>query len=253
MRSVLPTLPVEPGDVLGGRFEIEECVGEGGAGSVFRARDRLLGGEVVALKILRADRAADKKWVERFQREVKVAREIQHPNVCRVFDFARLDGHWTLTMEYAEGGTLRDVLERRSAVLGKQSVVIPLKDLPQHTNPLADARAVCAGIAAIHAVGIIHRDITPGNVLRLGDGRLVISDFGLAIGEKDETTFHGGTVKYMAPEVLNRAPADQRADVWQLGYLLHEILFRAHPQWRHDGDRMILESPVDQHGSCPRS
>ncbi|HEY0869513.1 MAG TPA: serine/threonine-protein kinase, partial [Acidothermaceae bacterium] len=233
--------PLEPGVILDRRYAIEACVGEGGSGFVFRAFDRTLA-QRIALKVLHPDLAADKSWIKRLKREVRVAREIQHPNVCRVFDLGHADGHWFVTMEYATDGSLRQVLDARSAMFR------PLKKLPIAglAARFADAQAVCAGLAAIHSVGIVHRDITPGNVLRMNDGRLVITDFGLAISAKDVTTFHGGTPKYMAPELLERKPADQRSDVWQLGYLLHEIIFQRHPDWTHIGDRVVLRSPAHE-------
>lgn len=235
---VLPPPPtLEAGFILGGRYELEESLGTGGAGRVYRANDRYVK-TTVAVKVLRGDRAVDKKWIERLAREVRVAREIRHPNVCRVYEFGQADGYWYLTMEYADGGTLQDALYKRSAMRIKKGVI------PKPRDPLADARAVCAGLAAIHTVGIVHRDVTPGNVLR-SDGRLLLTDFGLAIGEKEETTFHGGTPRYMAPEVTQGLPADQRSDVYQLGYLLHEILFHKHPSWSHDEKgRRMLKSPA---------
>ncbi len=233
--------PLEPGVIVDRRYEIESCVGEGGSGFVFRAFDRTLG-QRIALKVLHPDLAGDKSWIKRLKREVKVAREIQHPNVCRVFDLGHADGHWFLTMEYAAGGSFRQVLDARSMMLR------PLQKIAEvsFASRFADAQAVCAGVAAIHSVGIVHRDITPGNVLRMEDDRLVITDFGLAIRAKDTTTFHGGTPKYMAPELLERKPADQRSDVWQLGYLIHEIIFDRHPQWTHSGDRVVLRSPAHE-------
>jgi hypothetical protein len=188
----------------------------------------------------RSDLASDKSWIKRLKREVRVAREIQHPNVCRVFDLGHADGHWFVTMEYAAGGSFRQVLDARSMMLR------PLMKLSASpfAGRFADAQSVCAGLAAIHSVGIVHRDITPGNVLRMEDDRLVITDFGLAIKAKDVTTFHGGTPKYMAPELLERKPADQRSDVWQLGYLIHEIIFQRHPDWTRTGDRVVLSSPA---------
>ena len=193
-KSTLPSRPggpiqreatgIKAGAVLDSRFQIEATIGEGGSGQVFRAWDRVLG-EPIALKILRPDRAKEKSWIKRLAREVKVARAIRHPNVCRVFDLGKADGHWFVSMELAPGGTLRDTLTAGKA-----------RGLAER---LADARAVSAGLAAIHMVGITHRDVTPQNVLRMGDGHLVLSDFGLAI-EGADTTVHGGTPRYMAPE-----------------------------------------------------
>jgi tetratricopeptide (TPR) repeat protein len=180
-------------------------------------------------------------WIKRMRREVKVARAIEHANVCRVFDFNSADGYWFITMDLAPGGSLRDVLDKRSGLVRARDLVSD----PLLPDKLGDARAVCAGLSAIHAVGIVHRDVTPGNVLRMADGRLVITDFGLAVRPEEVTTFHGGTPRYMAPEVIAKQPADQRSDVWQLGMLLHEILFGRYPRWDHDGDRVALRLPAD--------
>src|SRR5215471_16088901 len=131
-----------PGSLLDGRYQIEATLGQGGSGTVVRAWDRVLG-EPIAVKILHPDRAAERSWIRRLAREVKVARAIRHPNVCRVFDLGHADGHWFVTMELATGGSLRERLQAGAAR--------PLADR------LAEARALCAGLAAIHAVGIIHR------------------------------------------------------------------------------------------------
>ncbi len=218
---------VKAGSVLDSRFQIEATIGEGGSGQVFRAWDRVLG-EPIALKILRPDRAKEKSWIKRLAREVKVARAIRHPNVCRVFDLGNADGHWFVSMELAPGGTLRDTFTANET-----------RGMPER---LADARAVSAGLAAIHMVGITHRDVTPQNVLRMGDGHLVLSDFGLAI-EGTDTTVQGGTPRYMAPETAMGQRPDQRSDVWQLGSILHELLFDRRPEWDVTSKGIVLREP----------
>jgi tetratricopeptide (TPR) repeat protein len=225
---------LQVGALLDGRYEIRSAIGAGGAGRVYRAHDRVLG-EEVAVKVLHPARAAHGKWIRRMAREVRVARAIRHPNVCRVFDLGQADGFCFVTMELAEGGTLRELLRARGAEDAATGTAF--------AACLPDARAVCAGLAAIHAAGITHRDVTPGNVLRMRDGRLVISDFGLAVGVDETTTLHGGTPQYMAPEVLAGAAADARADVWQLGMVLHQILFGRRPEWEHGGGRISLKRP----------
>ena len=215
--------PLERGTVLGGRYEVDSPLGKGGAGQVFRAFDRFLK-EHVALKVLRPERAADRSWIKRLAREVKIARLIRHRNLCRVYELGHEDGHWFITMELAEGGTLRDLLNDRDRSLG-----------------LPEAHAVCAGLATLHALGIAHRDVTPQNILRMSDGRLVISDFGLAVAEGENTTFFGGTPRYMPPEVNVGERADLRSDVYQLGLVLHEIVFGRRPEW--DG-KLTPKSPL---------
>ena len=229
-RKDAPVLALAAGAVLDARYQIEAVIGEGGSGKVFRAWDRVLG-EPVAVKILHPARAAEKSWIKRLAREVKVARAIRHPNVCRVFDLGRADGHWFVTMELAAGGNLREMLRQGGAGAGGEKPMRPLAER------LVDARDLCAGLAAIHAVGIVHRDVTPQNVLRMTDGRLVISDFGLAIESDDNTTVHGGTPAYMPPEAVMGGRSDLRSDVWQLGAILHELLFGSRPQFtRTDGE-----------------
>jgi serine/threonine protein kinase len=212
-------LEIQRGAVLAGRYQVEEMIGKGGSGVVLRVFDRTVQ-SVVALKVLKSELARDAKWDKRFSRELRLGRPIQHPNVCRIFDIGEADGHRFLTMELATGGSLRDELKRRPAV-----------DRPIEDR-LADARAAIDGLAAIHATGVVHRDFKPDNLLRMEDGRLVISDFGLAT---DTATAPGvtvmiGTPHYMAPEVLAGEPATARSDVWALGVVLHEIFFGRRPE-----------------------
>jgi eukaryotic-like serine/threonine-protein kinase len=219
---------LEAGAVLASRYQIEAAIGDGGSGQVFRAWDRVLG-EPIALKILRSDRAREGTWIKRLAREVRVARAIRHANVCRVFDLGTADGHWFVSMELATGGTLRDTL--------RSGVSRSLEDR------VVDARAICAGLAAIHLVGITHRDVTPQNVLRMADGRLVLSDFGLAI-EGADMTIEGGTPRYMPPETAMGQRSDQRSDVWQFGSILHELLYERRPEWESGSKGIVLRLPA---------
>jgi len=210
---------LQRGTVLAGRYEIEATLGCGGAGLVLRAQDRELR-EAVAIKVLRADLGNAARWIDRLAREVKLARQLRHPNVCRVFDFEKADGHVFIVMELAKGGSLRRELDDGTLCAR------PLE------ARLADARAVAAGLAAIHDAGIAHRDVTPQNVLRMGDGRVVVSDFGLATEISQTTTsIHGGTIAYMAPEVVRGQRGSFASDVWALGVVIHEIVFGERPTW----------------------
>ena len=170
-------------------------------------------------------------WAARLAREVKLARQIQHPNVCRVFDFQQAEGRAFLVMELAEKGSLRD--ELRSGELAAR----PLADR------IADARAVASALAAIHAAGIVHRDLSPQNMLRMGDGRLVLSDFGLATDASENTSIHGGTVAYMAPEVVLGGKASVASDIWSLGVLMHEMVFGVKPRWPGVADATEMLAP----------
>ncbi len=218
------------GTVLGGRYQIRKVIGRGGMGLVVQAFDLTLG-EDVAVKILRAEYAGEHAWAERLAREVKLARQIHHPNVCRVFDFAQADGRAFLIMELSTLGSLRD--ELGSGALAKRSA----------DQRIADILALAAGLDAIHRAGIVHRDVTPQNMLRMADGRVVVSDFGLATDSFESTaSIHGGTIAYMAPEVLRGQRATFASDVWALGVVSHEIFFGARPHWSPKADEM--SSPV---------
>ncbi len=212
-------LQIERGAVLAGRYQVEEIIGKGGSGVVLRVFDRTVQ-NVVALKVLKSELARDSKWDKRFSRELRLGRPIQHRNVCRIFDIGEADGHRFLTMELATGGSLRDELKKRPAL-----------ERPVEER-LADVRAAIEGLAAIHATGVVHRDFKPDNLLRMEDGRLVISDFGLATDAVagPGVTVMIGTPHYMAPEVLAGEPATARSDVWALGVVLHEIVFGRRPE-----------------------
>jgi protein kinase-like protein/WD40 repeat protein len=224
MEDVRPDLveaaPIRHGMVLGGRYTIEKILGRGGSGVVVRAHDRDLK-EAVAIKIVRAELVGQPVWAARLAREVKLARQIQHPNVCRVFDYQHADGRVFLVMELAAKGTLRD--EIRSGAMKAR----PLADR------IGDARAVGSALAAIHQAGIVHRDLTPQNLLRMADGRVVLTDFGLAMDARDgASSVHGGTISYMAPELLRGGHSSFASDLWALGVVMHEIVFGEKPRWR---------------------
>jgi hypothetical protein len=209
---------IEPGDLLAGRYQVEAVIGKGGSGIVVRAFDRV-SATVVAVKILKSALTHDPRWDKRFSRELRLGRPVRHANVCRIFDIDDADGYRFLTMEFATGGTLRDLIKKNA----------PLRPLPER---LADASCTIAGLAAIHAAGIVHRDVKPDNMLRMDDGRLVLSDFGLATDLPDSTmvSVFVGTPHYMAPEVREGDPATMRSDVWSLGVVLHEIFFGRRPE-----------------------
>lgn len=225
-----PTAVVS-GTLLAQRYQIERQLGEGGSGTVYRAWDRMLG-EVIAIKILHPQRARERSWIKRLAREVKVARLIRHPNVCRVFELGHADDRWFVTMELAPKGSLRDRLRDGAA---------PPRTLPER---VADVRQLCAGLGAIHAVGITHRDVTPQNILVMDDDRLILTDFGLAIERDDKTTVIGGTPAYMPPEAARGGRSDQRSDVFQLGMIMHEVLTGVRPKWSADGARLLLVEPT---------
>ena len=205
-----------PGTVFGERYRIIELLGRGGMGEVYRADDLELG-QTVALKFLPASVAQDEIALARLRSEVRLARQISHPNVCRVFDIGHLDRQYFLSMEYVDGEDLASVLRR----MGR----------PSREKALQIARQVCAGLRAAHENGVLHRDLKPANIMIDGRGRVRLMDFGLSglalelAGVKD----FAGTPMYMAPEQLDGAGTSVRTDLFSLGVVLYEVLTGRHP------------------------
>src|SRR5262245_42568443 len=200
----------EPGTRLGTRYRIVALLGKGGMGEVYRADDLELG-QSVALKFLVAEKAARPGMLTQFRSEVRTARLIAHPNVCRVYDIGEADGHVFLSMEYIDGEDLASVLRRMGRPTSDKAVEI--------------ARQICMGLAAAHEAGMLHRDLKPANIMVDGRGRTRITDFGLA-GLADELTRAGqiaGTPAYMAPEQLASGRVSTRSDVYSLGLVLYEL------------------------------
>src|SRR5579872_5903121 len=194
-----------PGRLIAGRYRIIALLGKGGMGEVYRADDLTLG-QAVALKFLPDAAASDEALLERFRNEVRIARRVSHPNVCRVYDVGEVDGQTFFTMEYVDGEDLASLLRR----IGR---------LP-HDKAVEIARQLCAGLAAAHERGVVHRDLKPANVMIDGDGNVRITDFGLAVATSDADAAHAGTPQYMAPEQLRGARASVRSDLYALGLVL---------------------------------
>src|SRR3954454_20980904 len=199
-----------PGRLVASRYRIIALLGKGGMGEVYRADDLTLG-QAVALKFLPDAAASDEAMLERFRNEVRTARRVSHPNVCRVYDVGEVDGQTFFTMEYVDGEDLASLLRR----IGR---------LPQD-KALDIARQLCAGLAAAHAKGVLHRDMKPANIMLDGRGQVVITDFGLAgvAGQIQGTEVRSGTPAYMAPEQLAGKEVTSRSDIYALGLVLYEI------------------------------
>jgi hypothetical protein len=200
----------QSGQLLAGRYRLGPLLGAGGMGFVFSATDEATD-QTIALKVLRPELSLDPRWVARMEREVRIARAIEDRHVCQVKSFGAIDGHYFVTMELATG-TLHEELRSGAAAMGSR-------------DRMADARAIVLGLAAIHRAGIIHRDLTPQNVLRFSPDRLAIADFGLAIERPGATTAVAGTPNRIAPEVLKGEKVSYASDVWQLGMMLRDVLF----------------------------
>lgn len=196
--------------MLAGRYRIIALLGKGGMGEVYRADDLTLG-QQVALKFLPEAASQDEESLARFRNEVRTARRVSNPNVCRVYDVGELDGLTFLSMEYIDGEDLTSLLRR----IGR---------LP-HDKALEIARQLCAGLGAAHREGVLHRDLKPSNIMLDGRGHAVITDFGLAgiSGQIDSLDFRTGTPTYMAPEQLAGKDVTLKSDIYSLGLVLYEI------------------------------
>ena len=198
-----------PGSVLAGRYRIIERVGHGGMGEVFRAEDLRIG-QMVALKFIHSSRGDGGVALQLFLSEVRLARQVAHPNVCRVYDIGEAEGSPFLSMEFVDGEDLASLLRRIRRLPADKATEI--------------AREICAGLAAIHERGVLHRDLKPGNVMVDGRGRVRITDFGLAAlqGDMDQGQHVVGTPAYMAPEVRTGGEATPGSDLYSLGLVLYE-------------------------------
>ena len=196
-----------PGTLLDGRYRIIGLLGTGGMGEVYRADDLRLG-QPVALKFLPDGLRDEPVRLAQFHNEVRTARQISHPNVCRVYDIGEVDGVPYISMEYVDGENLAVSLRR----IGR---------FPE--DKASDiARQLCAGLAAAHHGGVIHRDLKPANVMLDGSGRVRIMDFGLAAAGRVEDV-RAGTPAYMAPEQLLGREVTQRSDIFALGLVVYEL------------------------------
>ena len=191
-------------------YKIIEKLGGGGMGEVYRADDLKLG-QPVALKFLPKALADDPVRRERFYAEVRIARQVSHPNICRVYDIGEIDGRHFLTMEFIDGEDLASLLMR----IGR---------LPQD-KALDVAKQLCAGLAAAHDKGVLHRDLKPANVMIDGRGRVRITDFGLAVAAGGELPSGdaSGTPACMAPEQFAGKGSSVRSDIYALGLVLYEL------------------------------
>jgi serine/threonine-protein kinase len=205
-----------PGSLLAGRYRIIALLGRGGMGEVYRATDLMLG-QPVALKFLPEQAASNEFLLERFRGEVRVARQVSHPNVCRIYDLGEVDGIPFISMEYVDGEDLSSLLERIGRLPADKAVEA--------------ARQICAGIAAAHDKGVIHRDLKPQNIMMNRRGQIVIMDFGLAAAANQITGAEArhGTPAYMSPEQLRGTEVSARSDIYALGLVLYELFTGKRP------------------------
>jgi serine/threonine-protein kinase len=235
---------LEPGVVLGRRYEISRVLGSGGMGMVFQAHDRDLD-EPVALKVLRPEIARmDPSILERFKTEIRVARRIAHRNVVRTFDFGDADGIKFISMEFIQGMTLKQLIRGKGA-------------LPLNVG-LSIAKQACAGLVAAHDLGVVHRDVKPHNIMLTPQSEVKIMDFGIVRDEKREsgmtqTGLIMGTPDYMSPEqAQGKGDLDQRSDVYSFGVVLYEMFTGALP-FRGETPIAVAMKHVQERPKAPRA
>ena len=220
-RAAIPLRGGEPtvGQTFAGRYDIQGVLGRGGMGVVYRAHDRDLD-DAVAIKTLRSEAlSADPSLLDRFKQEIRLARRITHPNILRTHDLGETGGLRYLSMEFVKGLTLKQLVEAGDI-------------LPTPVG-LRIAKQICAGLAAAHEVGVIHRDIKPQNIIIEATGGLKIMDFGIArLKEERGMTAEGtvvGTPDYMSPEQARGQQLDFRSDIYSTGVVLYEVFTGTHP------------------------
>ena len=200
-----------PGQIVAERYRIVALAGRGGMGEVYRAEDLKLS-QIVAIKFLPETLSKDAAALSRFHSEVRIARQVSHPNVCRMFDIGDADGVTFLTMEYVDGEDLASLVRRIGRLPADKATEI--------------ARQACAGLAAAHERGVIHRDLKPANLMLDSAGKIRITDFGLAAiaASIQGAEVRAGTPAYMAPEQLAGKEVTVKSDLYSLGLVLYEIL-----------------------------
>src|SRR5512138_1508462 len=198
--------------VYDGRYRIQRRLGSGGMADVYLAEDQELGRRV-AIKVLNDRHAHDEQFVERFRREAKNAAGLSHPNIVSIYDRGEAEGTYYIAMEYLDGRSLKELIVGRGPA--------PVKTAIDY------ARQILAAVGFAHKHGIVHRDIKPHNVLVGGEGRLKVTDFGIARSGASQMTEVGsiiGTAQYLSPEQARGAPVDESSDLYSTGIVLYELV-----------------------------
>jgi len=208
-----PVRELTTGSTFAGRYQVIEELGHGGMGRVYKVQDTKIG-EKIALKLIRPEAGLDKKSLERFSNELKLARKIRHKNVCQMFDLGEDQGTRYITMEYVHGEDLKQLIRKVGRLSPGQAVGI--------------TRQVCEGLEEAHKLGVVHRDLKPQNIMVDEDGKARIMDFGIARSLSGKSMTGAGvligTPEYMSPEQVEGKDVDQRSDIYSLGVILYEMV-----------------------------
>jgi serine/threonine protein kinase/tetratricopeptide (TPR) repeat protein len=218
--EVLPTKTIETsmeelttGSIFAGRYKIIEELGKGGMGKVYRVFDQKLN-EEVALKLIKPDIAADKKTIERFKNELKLARKIRHKSVGSMYELMEDKAVHFITMEYVSGQDLKGILHQMGQLTVGKTISI--------------AKQICEGLSEAHNIGIVHRDLKPSNIIIDRGGNAKIMDFGIARAIKEKSITGAGVIigtpQYMSPEQVEGKDVDHKSDIYSLGIMLYEML-----------------------------
>ncbi len=208
-----PIKELTTGSTFANRYQVIEELGKGGMGKVYKVFDKETNSKV-ALKLIKPEVAADKNTIERFKNELKVARDISHKHICRMYDLGRDADNYFITMEFVSGGDLKKLIRRTKRLDTGTAISI--------------ARQICEGLEEAHSLGIVHRDLKPNNIMIDDNGNARIMDFGIARTLKEKgITGAGvmiGTPEYMSPEQVEAKEVDQRSDIYSLGVIMYEML-----------------------------
>ncbi len=214
---------IEKGMMIAGRYAVEEKIGSGGMADVYKAKDCKLGRDV-AIKILKPEFAADANFVSKFRAEAQAAAGLEHPNIVNVYDVGTQNGFYYIVMEYISGITLKSYIEKKGKLNYRETLSIAIQ--------------VARGIQAAHAKNIIHRDIKPQNIIISSDGKVKVTDFGIARAASEDTIHSDvmGSVHYASPEQARNGYVSNRSDIYSLGIVMYEMVTGHVP---FDGDSAV--------------